>query len=176
MISLKGNSCYLRALEPEDLDFLYALENDTSVWEVSETLTPYSKFVLKEYLANSHKDIYEVKQLRLAICAPNHKVLGFIDLFDFNPRHRRAGVGIVIMDKEDRNKGVGKESLNLLMDYAFGTLNVHQLFANINEDNKPSIHVFTSLGFTLIGVKKEWNYQGSSFKDELMFQKIKDVH
>ena len=43
MLNLKGEQVYLRALEPTDLDFLYKLENDTSVWEVSGTLKPYSK-------------------------------------------------------------------------------------------------------------------------------------
>lgn len=176
MISLKGSHCYLRALEPEDLQFLYTLENDTAVWEVSETLAPYSRFVLKEYLANSHKDIYEVKQLRLAICDMSHHVVGFIDLFDFNPRHKRAGVGIMILNRDDRNKGLGRESLTLLMDYAFGVLDMHQLYANINQDNKPSIHLFTSLGFVQAGIKKDWVLRDGEFKDELMFQKLRDVH
>lgn len=176
MISLKGNNCYLRALEPDDLEFLYKLENDEAVWEVSETITPYSKFVLKEYLANSHRDIYEVKQLRLAVCNYQHRLLGFIDLYDFNPRNKRAGVGIIILEKGDRNKGVGRESLNLLMNYAFKVLDLHQVFANINEDNQASIHLFTSLGFEQLGVKKDWNYSGGSFKNELMFQKLRNVH
>lgn len=176
MISLKGEHCYLRALEPEDLEFLYTLENDAAVWEVSETLTPYSKFVLKEYLANSHKDIYEVRQLRLAICNTAHRVVGFIDLFDFDPKHRRAGVGIIILHPEDRRNGIGRESLNLLKDYAFGILDIHQLYANIGSENEPSIRLFTSLGFELVGVKKDWIFKGGSFQDELMFQKIRDVH
>lgn len=176
MISLKGDTCYLRALEPDDLDFLYKLENDETVWEVSETVSPYSKFVLKEYLANSHRDIYEVKQLRLAICDYKHRLLGFIDLFDFNPKNKRAGVGIVVLDKEDRNKGVGREALSLLIAYAFKVLDLHQLFANINSENQPSIHLFKSLGFEQIGVKKDWVYREGAYKNELMFQIINNVH
>lgn len=176
MITLKGDTCYLRALEPDDLDFLYTLENDEKVWEVSETVTPYSKFVLKEYLANSHRDIYEVKQLRLAICDYQHKLLGFIDLFDFNPKNKRAGVGIVILDKENRNKGVGRESLTLLIKYAFEVLDLHQLFANINETNEASIHLFSNLGFEKIGLKKDWVSRGGTYYNELMFQKINHVH
>lgn len=175
MITLKGENCYLRALESDDLEFLYKLENDEQVWEVSETISPYSKFVLKEYLANSHRDIYEVKQLRLAICDYKHRLLGFIDLFDFNPKNKRAGVGIVVLDKEDRNKGVGRESLTLLINYAFKVLDLHQLFANINEANQPSIHLFASLGFEKIGLKKDWVYRGGTFYNELMFQKINNV-
>ena len=159
MITLSGNTIYLRALEPEDLDFLYTLENDEKVWEVSETLAPYSKFILKEYLANSHKDIFEVKQLRLAISNYNNKLLGFIDIFDFNPKNKRAGVGIVVLEEANRNKGVGREALSLLIDYAFNHLDLHQLYANISESNKPSIHLFSNLGFERIGIKKDWNYK-----------------
>lgn len=97
MITLKGNTIYLRALEPEDLEFVYAIENDESIWEVSNTQTPYSRFLIRQYLENAQQDIYEAKQLRLAICKNGTpEAIGLIDLFDFDPRNQRAGVGIVI--------------------------------------------------------------------------------
>lgn len=172
MLSLKGTQIYLRALEPKDLDFLYQLENDTSIWEISGTLKPYSKKVLQLYLENTHRDIYDVKQLRLCICNHNDDCIGLIDLFDFDPKNRRAGIGIVITKTEDRNKGVGAEAISLLCDYAFSILDLHQLYANILEENKSSIHLFEKLGFDKIGVKKEWIRTNSGFKNEIIFQKI----
>lgn len=172
MLDLKGKHISLRALEPTDLDFLYQLENDTSIWEISGTLKPYSKKVLQLYLDNAHRDIYEVKQLRLCICDLNNACIGLIDLFDFDPKHKRAGVGIVISNPEDRNKGVGNEALNLLCDYAFKILDLHQLYANILEDNESSIHLFEKMGFEKIGIKKDWIRTSSGFKNEIMFQKI----
>ncbi|MEO8934207.1 MAG: GNAT family N-acetyltransferase, partial [Xanthomarina sp.] len=94
MIALKGENIYLRALEPEDLDFVHSVENDESVWEISHTQTPYSKFIIKEYLENAHKDIFEVKQLRLVISNYSNIALGMIDLFDFDFKNSRVGVGI----------------------------------------------------------------------------------
>ncbi|MCR9262796.1 MAG: GNAT family N-acetyltransferase [Flavobacteriaceae bacterium] len=173
MLTLKGEHIYLRALEPTDLDFLYQLENDTSIWEISGTLRPYSKKVLRLYLENAHRDIYEVKQLRLCICNTNDQCIGLIDVFDFDPKNRRAGIGIVIANPENRNKGVGAEALNLLCDYAFSVLDLHQLYANILEENTNSIHLFEKLGFERIGVKKEWIRTSSGFKNEIMFQKIR---
>ena len=79
MLKLKGDLCYLRALEPQDLEFLYEIENDPLVWEISGTTTPYSKHILKQYLNNAHKDIFEVKQLRLVICDIEAKPIGLID-------------------------------------------------------------------------------------------------
>lgn len=172
MLSLKGEQIYLRALEPKDLDFLYQLENDMSIWEISGTLKPYSKKVLQLYLENAYRDIYDVKQLRLCICNSGDDCIGLIDLFDFDPKNRRAGIGIVITKTEDRNKGVGAEAISLLCDYAFSILDLHQLYANILEENKSSIHLFEKLGFDKIGVKKEWIRTNSGFKNEIIFQKI----
>jgi len=174
MLNLKGDKVYLRALEPEDLQFLYDLENDTANWEISGTITPYSKNVLQLYLDNAYRDIYDVKQLRLCICDLNAEVLGLIDLFDFDPKNKRAGLGIVIKNLDNRNQGSGSESINLLLDYAFTTLNLHQIFANVAEDNKTSIYLFEKLGFKKVGVKKDWIFFNGSYKNEILFQKIKN--
>ncbi|MEM8926864.1 MAG: GNAT family N-acetyltransferase [Bacteroidota bacterium] len=172
-ITLDGALCSLRALEPEDLDFLYALENDTEIWEISNTLRPYSRMVLKEYLQNAHRDFFEVRQLRLCVCNSNKKRIGLIDLFDFDPRHRRAGIGIIILNPADRNQGAGAEALELLLEYSFSALELHQVYANILEDNRASIHLFEKLGFEKVGVKKEWIRWGGTFKNEWLYQKIK---
>ena len=96
-MTLKGQNIHLRALEPEDLDFLYEIENNESIWEVSNTQTPYSKRVLKNYLENAHLDIYEAKQLRLVIVfSKTNERFGCIDLFDFDAKNSRAGIGIII--------------------------------------------------------------------------------
>ncbi len=173
MITLKGNTVYLRALEPEDLEFVYHIENDESIWEVSNTQTPYSKFLIRQYLENAHQDIYEAKQLRLAICThENKKAIGLIDLFDFDPKNQRAGIGIVIQNKDDRGKGFGKEALGLLIDYAFTHLQLHQLYANIGSDNAASSTLFSTFGFQKIGVKKDWILLQNQFHDEDLYQLI----
>jgi diamine N-acetyltransferase len=171
MITLKGDNIYLRALEPNDLEFVYAMENDESIWEVSNTQTPYSRFLVKQYLENAHQDIYEAKQLRLAICQDqDFPAIGLIDLFDFDPKNNRAGVGIVIQGNENRNQKIGSEALQLLIHYAFFHLNVHQLYANIGTENKASIALFTKFGFQIIGIKKHWNLVNGVYKDEALFQ------
>lgn len=173
MNTLKGTQCYLRALERSDLDILYKLENDESVWEVSNTTSPYSKYVLKKYLENAHRDIYDVKQLRLVICASNdERLVGFIDLFDFEPKHRRVGVGIVIISESDKNKGFASEALKLIEAYAFKHLQMHQIYANISEDNTVSIKLFEKLGYRKAGTRVDWICKGSDFKNELIYQRI----
>ncbi len=173
MITLKGENIFLRALEPNDLEFVYAMENDQSIWEVSNTQTPYSRFLVKQYLKNAHKDIYEAKQLRLAICQDkDFPAIGLIDLFDFDPKNNRAGVGIVIQGTENRKQNIGSEALGLLIRYAFYHLNLHQLYANIGTENEASITLFTKFGFQKIGTKKDWTLVNGIYKDEAIFQLI----
>lgn len=172
MISLKGEHIYLRALEPEDLDFIHDIENDESIWEISNTLVPYSRFLLKQYLEQSQKDIFEVKQLRLVISTYNHKTLGMIDLFDFDFKNSRAGVGILVKDPQKRQLGYGGEALKLLIAYSFNHLDLHQLYCNISEDNLASIKLFENQGFVKIGLKKDWNYVNGTFKNEYLYQLI----
>ena len=172
MITLKGKNIYLRALEPEDLEFIHTIENDESIWEISNTNTPYSKFLIKQYLEHAHKDIFEVKQLRLVISSYEDLPIGMIDLFDFDFKHRRAGIGILVKEPDDRLKGYGREALKLLIDYSFKHLDLHQLYCNISEENEASIKLFSNQGFKKIGLKKEWNYVNGSYKNEYLFQLI----
>jgi len=177
MLTLKGELVYLRALEPEDLLFLEEVENNEDLWEVSATQVPFSKFILKRYLENSHLDIYEAKQLRLAIVLQEtQETLGFIDLFDFNPAHRRAGIGIVIASCKMRQKGFALESLKLLTNYAITHLKLHQLYANIPEDNLPSRKLFEKANFVQIGTKKDWILVDGNYKNEILYQLIKHVY
>lgn len=172
MKALTGKKIHLRALEPEDLDFLYTIENNESFWEISSTQTPFSRFILEQYIANSHQDIFEAKQLRLIIVDNITNIsVGMIDLFEFNPLHKRAGIGILIIESE-QHKGFASEAIELLINYSFNQLNLHQLFANITVDNTKSLELFKKLNFKKIGIKKEWIFSKGDFKDEVLFQLI----
>ena len=172
MKTLIGQKIHLRALEPEDLDFLYTIENNESFWEVSSTQTPFSRFILEQYIVNSHQDIFEAKQLRLIIVDNITNIsVGMIDLFEFNPLHKRAGIGILIIESEQHN-GFASEAIELLINYSFNQLNLHQLFANITADNTKSLELFKKYNFKKIGVKKEWIFSKGDFKDEILFQLI----
>ena len=174
MNTLKGTHINLRAIEPEDLKFLFEIENNESFWEVSHTQTPFSKFILKQYLENARLDIYEAKQLRLIIeDNTTLNTIGMIDLFNFNPQHKRAGIGILIHPDFQQN-GFASEALLLLINYCFTHLQLHQLYANITSDNKNSIQLFTKHNFKEIGVKKDWIINKETYKDEILFQLINE--
>jgi diamine N-acetyltransferase len=171
-MKLEFGKIRFRALEPEDIDILFEWENDSEIWEISNTFEPYSKYILAKYIKDSQHDIYESKQIRMIIETIDGKAVGAIDLFDFDPFHFRAGVGILIHDEKDRKLGYATDALKLLCAYATNYLRLHQLYANISEDNLASIHLFKSNEFELIGTKKDWRRTLDGWKNELMFQKI----
>jgi diamine N-acetyltransferase len=172
---MKYKEIRLRAVEPEDLELLYEWENNNDYWIISNTVTPFSKYTLKRYIENSHKNIYEVGQLRLMIeHIQNKQTIGTIDIFDFDPFHKRAGMGVLIANKEFRKKGYASMALTCLIDYCFKTLLLHQLYCNILENNCESIDLFKKLGFKEIGKKKDWIRTEKGYISEIMFQLVKE--
>ena len=170
---MKYKNIKLRALEPEDLELLYEWENNQSYWSVSNTITPFSRYNLKQYIENSHKNIYETGQLRLMIDhIEDKKTIGTIDIFEFDPFHKRAGIGTLIADESYRNKGFAAMSLTCLISYCFEILKLHQLYCNIISNNVESIDLFMKQGFVQNGIKKDWIKTDDGYLDELMFQLI----
>ncbi len=165
----------LRAVEPEDIDILYEWENNMELWVVSETLKPFSRHQLKQYIKGVNLDIYQSKELKLMIETEeeNPQVIGVIDLFDFEPYHSRAGVGILIK-KEFEGKGYASAALKLFVEYCFNTLAIHQLFCSIATNNSRSIHLFESNGFIQTGLRKKWRRVGRDFVDEGFYQLINE--
>jgi diamine N-acetyltransferase len=162
----------LRPLEPEDIELLYQWENNIEIWNVSNTRTPFSKYILAEYLKESAKDIYETKQLRLIIQDKSAVPVGALDLFDFEPYHMRAGIGILIHKPENRNHGYATDALNAIFGFAVEVLGLKQLFANIAAKNEISIHLFEKVGFMKSGIKKNWLKTSNGWDDEILFQKM----
>lgn len=165
----------LRAPEPSDLEVLYRWENDLEIWKVSNTITPFSRYILEKYIENAHLDLYQVKQLRLMIDVSEKqsvRTIGTIDLFDFDPYHLRAGVGILIGEKSERNKGYAKTALKKFIQYSFNILQLHQLFCNITPTNFESLRLFENCGFKITGRKIDWIKTVDGYSEELMLQLI----
>ncbi len=170
---LENKNISLRALEKNDLDYLYKWENDTAVWNLSNTLIPFSRFTLEQYIETSRQDIYEAKQLRLIIeHKETGKALGTVDLFDFNPFHSRAGIGILIADKSERKKGYASEALDTHLSYCANILDLKQVYCNILENNEDSMKLFISKGFVITGSKKDWIKKGDEWLTQYFLQKI----
>lgn len=168
---LTSENIYLRAPEPADLDFLYHLENDCRLWPVSNTHTPYSRHALQEYLTQATADIYTAKQLRLLVCTHQHQPAGAIDLFDFDPTHQRAGVGISIAAPFQQRR-FATEALALLLYYSQEYLFLHQLYCSVAVTNVASLSLFTRAGFQEIGTRRQWLKTSVGWQDVVDLQKI----
>jgi diamine N-acetyltransferase len=162
----------LRAPEPSDLDLLYEWENDTVLWEVSNTHAPFSRQVLSRYLENAGRDLYEQKQVRMIIQTREGKAVGAVDLFDIDLFHQRAGIGIMICPGKVRHQGFATDALRVLENYALECVGLRQLWAAVAEDNSNSIGLFSKAGYEHTGTRKKWINTLNGWKDEWFFQKI----
>ena len=163
----------LRAMEPEDLELIYEMENDPQQWDISNFTVPYSRYVMKQYLENSQCDMFADKQLRMMIVRLEDGVaIGTIDITDFAPIPARGEVGIVIR-KEFRGTGYAKDALTLLCEYAFDFLYLKQLIVHVATDNEASMRLFTSCGFVQCGLLKDWLFVEGCFQDVALLQRIR---
>lgn len=159
----------LRAMEPEDLDALYRIENDRDVWDVGENNVPYSRYILHDYIANASADIYADKQVRMVVENKEGLLVGVADMVNFCPSHARAEVSIVIC-REHRKKGYARAAIRQIMEYALRTLHLHQLYAVVREDNMPSLNLFSSLGFKSKMVLEDWLFDGKDYHNAVVMQ------
>lgn len=159
----------LRAMEPEDLDALYRIENDRDVWDVGENNVPYSRYILHDYIANASADIYADKQVRMVVENEDGLLVGVADVVNFCPSHARAEVSIVIC-REHRKKGYARAAIRQIMEYALRTLHLHQLYVVVREDNMPSLNLFSSLGFKSKMVLEDWLFDGKDYHNALVMQ------
>jgi len=161
----------LRAIEPEDLDLLYRIENDQQLWSVGTTNVPYSRYTLHDYIATSADDIFCDRQVRLIIENDCHETVGVCDLVRFDPQHRRAEAGIVVMN-DHRRKGYALAALQSLCRYALRVVHMHQLYAVVAATNDAALSLFGKAGFQPQTTLCDWLYDGCQYTDAVVMQKI----
>ncbi len=162
---------YLRALEPEDLELLYTIENDPALWAVNTNTEPYSRFALRKYIAEQPNDIFQTGMQRLIVCkTTDDTAIGIVDLFDFSPLHNRAEVAIALLTSEQQ-KGLGTAALKALEEHARKKLHIRMLYAYISEcNNLNSKNCFLSAGYQQKATIPAWHYNGNGYEDVSFFQ------
>jgi len=173
---LYGEKISLRALEPSDVELLYQWENDPEIWKISQTLIPYSKYTLKQFIDSAQEDIFSAKQVRFMINLLHTKqTVGILDIFDIDFINSRAGMGILI-DKDYRNQEIGTEAVLMALTYLFDTLHFHQIYCNVLNNNSISMKLFEKCGFSVVGIKKDWVKMQNGFEDVILLQRINYVN
>ena len=173
---LENEEIRLRAIEPEDLNRLYLWENNSQLWDAGNTRNPYSKFMLKQYIAESERDIYESKQLRLMMVSiKTGKTVGTVDLFDFDIHNSRIALGLFV-DVSFQGNGYAKTSLRLVEEYIFEYLKINQLYVHIAINNIASIGMFEQENFEKTGILKDWIKTIDGFENIVVFQQFRNEY
>ena len=161
----------LRAIEPEDLELLYTIENSPEMWDVSGfSATPYSRFALRQYIENCCPDLAQAGEMRLVI-EHDGKGVGLIDLTDYSARDNRAEVSIAIL-KEHRRKGLGRQALTELERLAKSQYNLRMLYALVSENHNPTAQeLFLECGYLQTSTLKEWHFRNGEYENVNVFQK-----
>ena len=170
MIPVKGIGL-LRAPEQSDLDWLHSLENNPSLWYLGYSKEPFSREVLRNYLEQQPGSLLRDGQIRLVL-EHDGAPAGALDLYDYDPFARKAGVGIVL-DDQHRGKGWAKEAMIAFEQYVFGTLGLHSLFAMVPGKNEASLALFEGLGYKKIGELDDWVLHNGEYESALLYQKLK---
>lgn len=161
----------LRAVEPEDLDLMYLIENDTELWPLGQSTVPFSHFSLKQYIAENASDFFRDRQLRLVIEKTDCTGIGFVDLQNYEPLHHRAEVGIVVVPEQQR-QGFATEALRLLADYAATHLGIHQLYALVPQENEASMALFSKCGYKETATLVDWLRSPKGWQSAKVFQML----
>lgn len=161
----------LRAVEPTDADFLFNVENDPLAWRYGDTVAPLSRRQLRDYALGYDADPFSAGQLRL-ILSKRHDLtpVGIADLYELSPIHKRAFVGIYILD-DFRRQGFASEALSKLCDYASQSLLLHSLWAKIEDMNFPSERAFVKAGFCHTATLPDWLCSNTGFSSVKIFSK-----
>ncbi len=99
------------------------------------------------------------------------KMIGNIGYWRIVKEHYRAEIGY-LLSPEHWKKGIMKEALNAVVDYAFTTMNLHSIEANINPDNIASDALLESCGFVKEAYHKENYYHDGVFYDSIIYSRL----
>lgn len=169
---LRNERIELRSPEPEDLELLYKMENDTRLWSIGCNTLPYSRHTLRAYLEQSTQNLYAEGQARFIITLHSGESVGMIDLANFDPHNSRAEVCIGILDSY-RQQGIASEALSLLTTYSLDFLHLHQLYAYVPSDNEASLQLFRKAGFEVTAELKDWISNDALYKNVFLVQMIR---
>lgn len=168
---MRDTGIKLRAVEPEDAEFMFRAELDPVTEEYSDQTAPLSLELMRQYAVTYDADPFRSGQLRLIVEDIHGRRIGIADLFDISARHSRAECGLYIVESE-RGKGFGRKALLALKHLAVSRLGLSQLTATVAEENAAALATFKSAGFARTGFRPKWWRDSSGFHDVIILNTI----
>ncbi len=173
---LVGIKIYLRPIVESDLNETYRdWFNDEEVCRFNshhrfpnydENMRDYYERVIK-----SHENLV------LAICDATTDVhIGNIALQGIDALNQSAEFAILIGNKTQWGKGIGKDAATLVLGHAFKSLNLHRIYCGTSEDNIGMQKLALSLGFKEEGRARDGMFKSGSFKDVIYYSLLRDEY
>jgi [ribosomal protein S5]-alanine N-acetyltransferase len=166
-LPLKGSRVELTALDPNDLETLLPFFQDMAslYYYIPTTARPLNLAQLRLTLADWNDGI---ENFVFGIRAEG-KLVGLINLDGLDWPNGHTEIGIALTDIGIRGQGLAADAMQVLIDYAFGDLGLHRIWARIIEDNLPSIRLFERLGFQPEGRMQEHVLRRGKYRDMLIY-------
>lgn len=126
---------------------------------------------------SQHWEWYEkiIRESKIFAIIANGKHIGNCCLKDINTdgRSRKAELWIYIGDPTARGKGYGKKATQLLLDYAFKSLNLHRVYLYVMNYNQKAFKMYKKIGFKKEGVKREDIFINGRYHDAIIMGILK---
>lgn len=166
---IRHNEIGLRVIMPADGENFLRWHNDKATRERIGGIFPFNNELFRKICSSYGEQ--QPSDIWFAI-TKNDELVGIAGLHSVKYYQRNAEIAILIGEEGHRRKGVGREAIELIVEYAFGTLALHRLFALVYADNTPAIHFFNTIGWSKEGLLKEASYWNYGFRDIVVWAKI----
>ncbi|SDT24556.1 Protein N-acetyltransferase, RimJ/RimL family [Paenibacillaceae bacterium GAS479] len=163
---LEGSRLYLRPFTNDDAEVYYPNLFNDEVRRLTGTQKIFSKNMIDKYMERITADSEEQINL-LIVLKEEDRIIGEIALQDIDYVNRNANIRIATFNEADCNKGYGTEALTLILDYGFGTLNLHRIELNVFSFNSRALKTYEKLGFIREGIQREVLFYNHEYHDSI---------
>ena len=167
VIFLQGEKVYLRPVEETDLPLCTRWINNPDVRQFLTAVLPRSladEHTWLESMRDSDSDI-----VLTIVLKDGDQPIGNIGLHRIDQVNQYATFGILIGEIDCHQKGYGKEAIQLMLKYAFHTLNLHRIKSSVMAPNNASIALHEGVGFVREGLRRETYFRDGQWVDEIIY-------
>ncbi|MBU0560793.1 MAG: GNAT family N-acetyltransferase [Bacteroidetes bacterium] len=160
---LEGERVYLRPVTEEDFELVYEGKNSAIIVEslflFSPLTTSQIKSELQKMTVDEHTKIF-------TICSSdNDEAIGQTALVRIDYISRAAVFYIAIYNPEFWSKGIGGESTELMLKYAFDVLNLNRVQLHVSTKNEKGVKTYKRAGFKIEGTLRSAMYRDNDYID-----------
>lgn len=164
---------YLRALEPDDYQVTIKWRSDEEI----QNMVGGAKYFVssekeKEWVRSA---IFDKERMVLGICLKeNNKLIGTVNIQEFDWINRSCHVPILIGDKDEWSKGYATEARMMALKFAFYERGMNRVWATILDNNMPSVKMHEKCGYKQEGVLRQSVYKDGAFHDQIVMSILKE--